>query len=168
VKREDFNAYLKRLAVRKLGRGATATVFQHPTLSDVVVKVGLAKPDSQGYEWLQWCHKHSNAWAPRVYSIMELDTELPAGKKGRMFVAFMERLEKADSVVVRQFFADNATLFPKLERSFWGFNPGALKTIEDPELRAVLKAINQFEHCDFKLENVMMRGTQIVFSDPVY
>lgn len=133
-----------------------------------MVKVGLAKPDSQGYEWLEWCHSHRNVWAPRVYSIDELDTELPAGKKGRMFVAFMERLDKADPKIVRRFFADRAGLFPQLERSFWGFNPEAMKTIKDAELRAVLKAINQFEHCDFKLENVMMRGSQIVFSDPVY
>lgn len=152
----------------RLGRGATATVFQHPKYSEVVVKVGLAKPDSEGYEWLQWCKAHLNPWTPQVYSLEELDTVLPTGKKGRMFIAFMERLDKADSRTVRKFFSDHKTVFPRLERSFWGFDPEALKTIKDPKLLAALKAINRYRHCDFKLENVMMRGDQIVFSDPVF
>lgn len=154
--------------MKRLGRGATASVFQHPKYSEVVVKVGLAKPDSEGYEWLHWCRSHLNPWTPQVYSLEELDTVLPEGKEGRMFIAFMERLEKADSAVVRRFFADHATVFPKLERSFWGFDPDALKSIKDKELLSALRAVNRFKHCDFKLENVMMRGSQIVFSDPVY
>ncbi len=86
-----------------------------------------------------------------------------------MFVAFMERLDRADPAVIRQFFAQHKKVFPKLEPRFWGFDPSAVRShIDDIELRKALRAINRFQHCDFKLENVMMRGSQIVFSDPVY
>jgi hypothetical protein len=174
--REVFSDYLKRLidsGIERLGKGGSASVFQHPEFSNIVVKIGLAKSDSQAYEWLEWCHAHRNPYAPLVYSVGELKAELPARYRNssnppKMFIAFMERLTPADPKVVRDFFAQYPDVFPRLEARFWGFRPKNIKNISDKDLAVILRVIDSFKHCDFKADNVMLRGNQIVFSDPIY
>lgn len=175
VAKEAFNDYLKRLidmGMEKLGKGGFATVFQHPDHENVVVKVGLETPQSRAYSWLKWCQGVSNKYTPKIYYLAELDTQVPTNWKRkappRMFICFMEKLTPADPKVVKTFFKENDHVFAQLEPRFWGIDADNFKLVDDKALLAVLQAINKIGFSDLKLENIMMRGKQIVFADPVY
>jgi hypothetical protein len=175
VAKEAFDNYLKRLldmGMERLGKGGFSTVFQHPDHANVVVKVGLETPQSRAYSWLNWCQSVRNRYAPKVHYLNELDTATPTNWKRkappRMFIAFLEKLTPADPQVVRAFFKEHDYVFAQLEPKFWGIDADNFKFVEDKDLLAVLKTIDRIGYSDLKLENVMMRGKQIVFADPVY
>lgn len=173
--RESFDNYLQRLidlGIEKLGKGQHATVFQHPTHPNVVVKVSVEGPKSASYSWLSWSETANNRYAPKVYFLSELKTSAPAKWRyktpPRMFIAFLEKLQPADLPTVRAFFKKHDYVFLKLEPKFWGIDDDNFEYVEDPDLLASLKAITSMGYSDLKSENIMLRGKQIVFVDPVY
>lgn len=175
VAKEAFDSYLKRLVdmgMERLGMGGFSTVFQHPDHANVVVKVGLETPQSRAYTWLKWCETQRNKYTPKVYFLNELDTEQPTNWKRkappRMFIAFLEKLTPADPKVVKAFFKEHDYVFAQLEPTFWGLDADNFKFVEDKQLLAVVQAIDRIGFSDLKLENMMTRGKQIVFADPVY
>lgn len=172
--REPYDDYLKRLlnmGIDRIGKGGSASVFQHPKFKNIVVKIGLEGKQSKVYSWLKWCSTTTNPYAPRVYHLDELEAGPPAKPKSytpRMFICFMEKLAPADPKVVKQFFKEHDYVFAQLEPRFWGIDPDNFKHVEDKDLLEVLRAIRRIGYSDLKLENMMMRGQQIVFVDPVY
>jgi hypothetical protein len=171
--REPYDDYLQRLldmGIVRVGRGGSASVFQHPKFKNIVVKIGLEGKQSCVYTWLKWCAANTNRYAPRVYHLEELETSLPRKAKGtpRMFICFMEKLTIAEPKVIKAFFKEHDYVFAQLEDKFWGIDPDNFKHVEDADLLEVLRTIRRIGYSDLKLENIMMRGKQIVFADPVY
>lgn len=168
---EIFVAQLKAQGYQSVGNGHNSWVLALPN-SKEVVKIGSAdEADSLSYKWLRWCKTSRNIFAPHILS-------LTLSRKG-FFVATMERLTPASETDIIQFL-DTSSLCDILKRSRvvpdrWDFiAPELIPEIRDRNLRSLFKTIYKLgteyrgrHGLDITLENIMKRGSQLVFVDPV-
>lgn len=172
---ETLPAYVARLAkqhsLKTLGAGMFAKVFQHPTLEDVVVKV-VSNHDRNYLQYLRWALvRQHNPYVPQLYDFYTCGR----GKK-KFSIVFMEKLKAAPY----------CRLLPKLDRLFNERGaidlldpdrPGVvrqllrrtIKRTEDDNLREVCKYVleKHGRNTDMHHGNFMLRGPQVVFTDPV-
>jgi hypothetical protein len=184
LQEESLPDYLTRLVkkagVKKLGGGAYSQVFQHPKYGNVVVKVYTAK-DRDYARYVQFCLKHqSNPYVPRIAD--EVKYKSPEGEKYNIvFLEKMTAMKTARGVAA------------KLQKAFSKLEPEELSDIEYhceeqdmPELFEYLDAlvkegranssfVELWKHIrsygkdkfDMHPGNVMLRGQQLVITDPV-
>lgn len=172
---ETLSAYsdrlVKTLNIKRLGSGAYAHVFQHPEFPNVVVKVFTNK-DKVYKRYAAWCMKHqSNKYVPKIIEIVPFKSE-----SGDSYnIAFMEKMTPMRNSTFNAWtksITGDAGLkaiddydYDKLFKLF----VKGMKASTDADLKAVMDHIFSYGQGMFDVHagNVMRRGTQIVFTDPV-
>lgn len=169
---KDYAHRLEKSGIKMLGEGAFGKVYQHPTYNNVAVKI--VRKDPANAKWLRFCVAHKgNPYLPKLYGVQALDID----DSKKAYVVFMEKLKPCP---VGAYWALYTHVIP-------GANPGnshyALKlNINNPYVWAMfakvaaepnLKALALlFAKCrlgslDLSQSNLMLRGEQIVFVDPL-
>lgn len=174
---QNYRDFIKRLAsegMQIIGQGDFATVFRHSAYpSDVVVKVSLMAEEG-AYTWLEWCKENPSPYVPKVYSLYRSLFNGGAGET--IFIAFMEKLEPAIDDDVWSFSLKNdldVVLLPSMREDsefIWDINSVTLPRVKCGQLRLVLEKIYELtrpNYSDISVKNVMLRGDQLVFNDPV-
>lgn len=179
---EALGAYFKRLVkknkITKLGGGAFSQVFQHPQFRNVVTKVFTGK-DTVYKRYLMWCMKHqNNPYAPKI--IDKVDYESPDGEQ--YTIVFLQKMRKVGE---RGFVNMLPTLFPgikdeeleDLKQAIKDYDmidtfnelDSLIQTYGDEHFSEIWKHIKSYGKKKFDLHpgNVMLRGTQLVLTDPV-
>jgi len=174
---EPLAAYVSRLAkkhgIKELGSGMFSKVFQHPKLGDVVVKV-VSNRDRNFLRYLTWAIEHQDN--PYVPKLLDLRVQ-PGRKQGKYTIVFMEKLRPITPSRLR----------PKLAKLFGREDAFKLlssdradvtyrllrRAVEggdlDPHLEELIKyLLDEHEQFDMHEGNFMLRGNQLVFTDPVY
>ena len=175
VTAEHYRDYVERL-VRLLGRepfgqGAYASVFQHPTYPNIVVKVYRK---DRGYEaYLAWCAKNKrNKYVPKFIGKARVFWDSDHNYIG---VVFMEKLTSLTQRDLQTFgrkiqktmkdLGDVVSGDLHFDRDEW-----SLLAVHhpDPDLRAFSAFMREnWEQEDIKRDNLMKRGDQLVFIDPL-
>ncbi len=187
VTAETFKNYIQRLAkdpkIKKIGE-SNGVVFQHPTDRRIVVKVFH---DDLYYEkYLSWVAAHpQNKYAPKLFgSVHSLPDDDPGA--GHIKIAFIEKLKPATLKDIAKGIAYVSELIasskwaPSLPIKGWGSVApdfmhltqnqwrGLVEQRRDADMAAFAKFILSIDgHVDLHSKNVMKRGTQLVFPDPV-
>lgn len=179
-----FDRLVKTLNIQKLGSGAFGTVFQHPVYKNVAVKILNSQLDPRFAKYIEWCTKHQdNPWVPKIVGIerMKMPDTRGYDEQEQMFV-FLEKLTKASesdvASAVKKFVsavpvkdrtqgivdAQRTGDFRKLKQQDWKtiakYATGDIQTMAARFAQIVDK------HLDIHYKNVMMRGNQLVFTDP--
>ena len=179
-----FDRLMKTLNIQRLGKGAFGHVFQHPTHKNVVVKILNTVLDPRFTRYVLWCQKHqNNPWVPKIHGVEYVDMPDVQGydEQQQMFVfteklsiATQEDVGNAIKLLTRSVPKEDRTSgitdairlkdFRKLKQADWkviaSYATGDEKTIATRLSQIVDK------HLDIHLKNVMMRNSQLVFTDP--
>lgn len=169
---ETITEYRKRLhdmGIKRLGSGLFSTVYQHPTLQNMVVKM-IVRNDPMYIEYAQKCSRLDNPWLPKIYGI-EYAKVLKRGKEITVAFVFLERLKRASRVEQQQA-AEKITgndydwcgLYPHWDSFNWRLISANHK---DENVKTVARLFDAIDVNDIHEENVMMREDQLVFTDPV-
>jgi hypothetical protein len=181
------------MGLKHLGKGYSADVFQHPTMPDVAVKVFIYDPGFATYA--KFCAQHeSNPYLlkifdyhndPKGFNFEGSEGDKPNGLTSANIV-FVEKLQPASSAAIKHFtaYCEQLAKFPatgktlgyyadygneKLNLRLWA---ALAQQGRDRELQQFArwynKQIKGDDHIpDVHDSNVMVRGTQMVFSDPI-
>ena len=179
---EQYNAYLDRLSrsgIKSLGSGRTGTVFQHPTLPNVAVKVYARQRRENSHKWYKWCESHQqNPFVPKIYHLRKEDNLQFYEKDSTSFhIVFMEKLERVTFTTLLRFVQKNelqaAMVLASENKGFFIGPQIEIDKVQDKNLRAVLTTVRKlslsqrFASGDMHRKNFMRRGKQLVFTDPV-
>lgn len=169
----DYSDYIDYLihekSLRDLGEGCWGTVFEHPTDKNIVVKV-FDREDNAYFAYLKWAvENQSNVYAPKIYSAHESDS---------IGIVFMERLEPLGPKQFKNFSETHFKL-DTLRRSYVSsatlMDNTLLSTVaykESPDFRSLLRFLMDVARdgryvVDLHDGNAMMRGNQVVVTDPI-
>lgn len=170
VELEDYVKQLEAAGATIVGEGYHSVVLSHPEDATKVIKVSHTD-SSVAYEWLKWCKANPNKYVPLVHSLSKVS------RKG-YFVAVVERLKP---ITRPQFLAfldaedlNEVLTISKTVHTRWDIQPDKLATIENKLLRRVMTRIYVLSESmryvygqDITVDNILRRGNQIVFNDPV-
>lgn len=191
---ETLKQYSERLmhtlGIKRLGRGNFAQVFQHPVYHNVAVKVVKDDPGYIKYAW--FCMKNpTNPWLPKIIDVVDVkiddddydednDYWRRTNKKPLQVpieVVFFEKLRPASSqeiyAAVQKVLADvpSTELVREFFWDFTSFNRDTWHVVAtyttDPDLKQFAQLAHDERFEDIHNGNVMMRGNQLVFTDPV-
>jgi hypothetical protein len=169
--KEYHDRLVSTLNIKKLGSGAYAHVFQHPTYHNVVVKV-FTDRDTTYKKYVNWCLKNQgNKYVPQIIEMVPVKS--PSGDKYN--IVFMEKmnpvsgpsfhhwLETKFGTAVMSAYADS-----DYDQMFIEFGK-AVQAGTDSDLKKIWAHIKTYgaDHFDLAAGNVMSKGLQIVFTDPV-
>lgn len=175
AKRLDRDEYIQALVDKGceiLGEGNYGVVLSHPTNPNLVVKIATTEEsESYCYEWLKWCKRNPSPYVPRLERL-----EKVTGKN--YFIAEMERLKPATHEQVGKFIEDSGLgqvlQISKKVPVRWDIHSAAIPDLKDKTLRKLmtllytLSTAYRLRHgLDVTAENVMLRGSQFVFTDPI-
>lgn len=165
---EEYSNWLKKQGIQELDRGSFGSVFQHPKDRDVVVK--LVSRDDAYMSYVHLCHDNpSNRWLPTV-----LDVDYIVLKNGSAVnLVFLQRLDPAsDRDVVKAFteiapWAEQNRFSLRCRLSFPEWK-NAVRMATDPDTKKLVQFLTQhFNRLDLWTRNFMLRGSQVVFNDPL-
>lgn len=165
---ESRKDYIKRLASRSsgaqlLGTGGSAYVFSHPTKPGRILRVSSVRDG--GVRWLQKCFTtfKNNPWVPVVYDIRRF---VYSGKYNETYIVVeCEVLKKASKDTIVGSPLKVCILGPN---SYTG-QKQALKSITEPKpLALVCTWIAKQMPDTRKTSNYMLRGKQLVITDPIW
>jgi len=187
---ETVPDYLKRLIgslkMKELGRGAYASVFQHPVYHNVAVKIFEYDPDY--LEYIRICQKTKNRWLPQVVSVHKLkmdEVETWRHKKydekpGKTdaYIVFFEKLRPAKMKEIWAAGKEIAKDVPEehamelLDNTFEDWHRGHWHIVKqyakDKETKKLAEIAVRVGFHDVHDGNVMIRSNgQLVFTDPV-
>ncbi len=165
---ETYKTYVARLLdvdLKKLGEGSAGTVFQHPTFANLVVKVVKHYGYYVKFARFALANPH-NPYLPRVVAIQKVKfVDSPVG-----FLVFVEKLRPASDEAVERFFNQVPYEFRvpsvdrRLNRDGWKY----LANSKNANVRQFAELmLANFPHLDLFTDNIMSRGSQLVFSDPL-
>lgn len=164
---KDYAARLEKSGIKSLGEGSFGKVYQHPTYNNVAVKI--VRKDPANAKWLSFCVANKgNPYLPKLYGVQSLDLE---GSK-HAYAVFMEKLNPCP---IGAWLALKTKLAPTYsEEWFLHVNSprvwARLVTKEkEPNLLAVATFFSRqpLGSLDLNQSNLLLRGKQIVFVDPV-
>lgn len=184
---QNYVKRLKKLGIKRLGGGSFANVFQHPTLPDVVVK--LLVENDWGYEqYVKFSQKNpANKYVPKILQVVNADQAFDKKHEAdveNLRLIFMEKLQPALDDDYLEFANDcSATLYLKGNANFARMDSAInymnsvstwvqLSTQKkDPQLAALAQFIvktrgKRGAALDMHSGNIMMRGNQVVVTDP--
>lgn len=174
AKRLSQEEYIQQMidsGLKPLGEGNYGTVFPHPTDKKYVIKVSTCDTsESDSYAWLKWCMENPNLYVPHVRSLERV------GKQ--YYIAEMERLKPASHAGLEKFInssgLNQVLQISKFVPIRWDMHPQHIDAIQDKVLSRLMKTLHrlsikhQNRHgLDITAENIMRRGSQFVFSDPI-
>jgi hypothetical protein len=185
---ESLRDYLIRLVdkegITKLGGGAFSQVFQHPQFHNVVTKVYTAK-DRKYATYATWCQANqSNPYVPQIieqlpfthgkqkYIILFMEKMTPLKNEAQLFRAWVRALKLPkdgphNEEILEHFSnyvedSDSGELAKGVKLAFeLGYGDANLVKIWNHILTYGVKNIDLHEG------NMMLRGRQLVFTDPV-
>jgi len=145
--------------MKRLAKGSFSVVYLHEESNEVVTKIFRTSNNEGTIQYLEFCKKNaeSNPYLPKVYAIHE---------KGEFTAVLMERL-KSDS-----YDADDWIDKFLVRGSNW--SRIRVRRIADKHVRTVIRFLRNVikttegHKFDFHGDNIMYRGTQPVFTDPIY
>lgn len=169
---------LLKQKIKKLGHGSFSNVFAHPSHANVAVKVFVA--DDWDYrEWVKFAQKNQdNPYVPKIFGDIKFfepdDFDLDKSNEqdfdfgGSDFgIVFMEKLAPMSVSQWKKFwkYASNESVTDHIH---WATVAEAIirHKKSDPDLVKVLKAIGDRQ--DIRRPNLMLRGEQVVFTDPMH
>lgn len=172
---ETLKDYSERLIstlnIKKLGSGAYAHVFQHPAFRNVVAKVFTNK-DATHRKYLTWCMQNqNNKYVPQIISMVPVKSETD----DKYNIVFMQKMSKVSSNRFGNWLGDyfgedaeDAYEDEDWEEIYRLMNNG-IRFSKDADLKSIWAHIKSYgaNRFDLHADNVMLRGQQIVFSDPV-
>lgn len=183
LQEERLADYLKRLVkshnVKQLGGGAYSQVFQHPEFGNVITKVYTAK-DTKYARYLKWVMSNqNNPYVPQI--IEQVKYKSPTGDAYN--IVFMEKLEPVKRA--RQYMDAWLGAFEGITKEEETGLYDAIKAMNmvamfsqlrklipkygDEDLKKVWNHIKTFgaRSMDLHPGNVMLKGKQLVITDPV-
>jgi hypothetical protein len=193
LREESLEDYLKRLVtkekIKKLGGGAFSQVFQHPQFHNVVTKVYSGK-DKLFAKYVQWCLQHqNNPYVPEIIEQVEYQNPDPGAKIKTYHIVFMQKMTpiKTEKVYTAAFVKalgldasddDEEEIIDQLAD---GIDTADMYVITSAVKQAFKLGkgdkyfVEMWKHIlsygvnnlDLHKGNVMLRGKQLVFSDPV-
>ena len=177
---ESYTEYVTRLVrnlhLIKLGKGANATVFQHPRDPTVAVKV-FSTYDKYFQEYIKWVRKNQrNVFAPKLKGKATVYMRKNSPGIGILFMERLTPVTKEDERKWTQYFASFihhrypgdsyvrfGSLMNKGDLEELATNPEVPKDVKD-----IFKFLRQHEpRLDPSSANFMLRGDQLVFTDPL-
>lgn len=172
---ERYGEYLERLTddlnVKSLGSGAFAEVFQHPTLKNVVVKV--LRKDPNYLRYAEFCRaRPRNPWLPKIAAI----TPVQIVGSPHAHLVFLEKLNRGTLRAIRELkksLTKDYGLPVTADDKSWftakGWRNLAERTKDKGLAEFALFAGDPKNHrrLDLHEGNLMLRGTQLVFTDPL-
>lgn len=179
---DQYLASLKNSGAKIIGRGNNATVFTNPEDDGTVIKV-MHQPDPAYLAYLRQSNKHpNNPWLPRVLDVNSQAFDTANSRSSTTaWIIVLEKLQPASAAEVK-----NAvdTVLATVDPRYLGRQPvDAYRTFDDikklwpiiaqhssdADIRVVAEFLSQFppQDIDVSRSNVMMRGSQLVFADPV-
>lgn len=170
VNAETYKEYVTRLHdldYRFLGEGGFGTVFEHPTFSNVAVKV--VKQDRAYKKFVTFCMQHPrNPWLPRIASIKDLQLD----DANLAYVVFMEKLQPVKPTFIAEL---KEAMRSKFGLRPWSdtqwFNRASWRHIAANSPKDFAELATYFatnlNNVDLVPSNFMRRGNQLVFNDPV-
>ena len=142
-----------------IGSGKFANVYQHPKHKHQVWKITM-KPDSAYAAWIEYALAYQgNRYVPRIYEAM-------INEFGHLAV----RMEKLDRLDLNPW--SNKRTPSKLVNQYYklGYPYGTFNSVDRIQIERILHDL-RCKH-DFRLDlhdaNVMLRGRQLVVTDPVW
>lgn len=177
-KPDYFNRLEKDLKIKRIGTGAFARVFQHPTDPNIAVKV-FTDEDHAFRHYLKFCQAHpDNKYLPKIFSVVkhrhnpekkDKDLTIDEIVDWKYSIAFMEKLKPVSKDYLVKFISKFGIYdkeFADLTDSEWRIL--AYRQDEDPDLAEFAKYLLKTNYVpDLHTKNVMLRGKQIVFIDPI-
>lgn len=168
---ETYDEYIERLrdlGVKELNKGTFGTVFQHPHMADVAVKV--VSEDDAYLAYVKFCRSNKgNPWLPEIIDSCPLVLD----DRTHAVAVFMPMLKNATDKDVRlgfQTLAPGADQNRFSERTRLSY-PEWLQAIRfskgNDERQVCLFMARHFNRLDLWTHNFMMRGSQLVFNDPL-
>lgn len=167
-KRSAYEKLLVSKGAKLIGNGESSNVYSVPSGTNVV-KVGpiYETAEEEGaLVWLEWCRANRSVYVPRIDHLESMDDSY--------FVCSMEHLKNARMADIQKFIKDNdlqKVLTPKsghadrfvLSKDIKSKAPAALLEV----LRQLSRMTSTAFLLDLKVENFMLRGNQLVFTDPI-
>lgn len=186
---ETRHEYLTRLTgtlkIKRLGKGAFASVFQHPVYSNVAVKYVDPDEDYAYMYFIRECmKKQHNRFLPKVIGInyVKMDRSQYADRSERGALIFFQKLRPAKVSEIKRAVSemmdtlpndnpirqDHSSTFEEFSSYEW---EELAKHSSDRDIREVAKMMLKMKANDIHNGNVMMRDegnkSQLVFTDPV-
>lgn len=191
----EYIKRLKQMGIKPIDKGSMSHVFEHPTMPNVAVKVYIWNDGFSKYA--KFCQQHTkNPYLLKVYDIhhdpkgfnYEGDYGDKPGDAGRTHsnIVFVEKLKPITKAQLRQFVAycEEIAGVPKTGDTFAIYHQqitetrskqlwyGVARQTKDRNLAQFAKwfvrlAFEGENIADIHDSNVMMRGSQVVFSDPL-
>lgn len=170
---ETIDQYVKRLkrsGVKELGRGFFSKVFAHPHTDTVAVKL-TCKVDRRYINYAKKCQQlQENVWLPKVMSINSVRFS-----NAQRHLIFMERLAPAKAhhvkKAIQQILAGTTVTNTRKFKTFHDFSADIWSRVaaQSPSahIRELAQIMYRLRPDDLHNGNVMMRGEQLVFTDPV-
>lgn len=168
---EYVNRLIKDLKIKHLGEGAYAQVFQHPTLKNIVVK--LVHHDDEYLKFARFAMDNpKNPWLPRIAAIEPI--KFDGSRLSNSYLVFLEKLQPTSFELQKSLIwklVDTYELHIHAFTPKW-FSKSNWKKLalnsKDPGLAQFAAfAAKNFNHLDINSANVMARGRQLVFTDPI-
>jgi hypothetical protein len=183
----DYQARLRDMRIKRLGSGAYSSVYQHPKIKRIVVKVG--EEESGALAWLRFASRNQdNPYVPKIYGMRrykDKDTYF-----GNYFIVFIERLTEYYKLPLKQkLLILQKHLGPYVTKKNMTYDifinlAGDRDTYIDlfaqhkrlgvpskyllDVFRFLLTTRGEYGEYDIRDANIMLRGkSQIVFTDPL-
>lgn len=185
AKDKYFDRLMNTLNITRLGKGAFGHVFQHPTFKDVAVKIFNVTEDKRFARYIEWCAKNqNNPWVPKILHIEQRNMPNFRGFKDdpHMFV-FMEKLSPSTKQAIRaalKLFINPVPINERSERMLEALSASNLRILNRSDWKKIAECaagdvkvmtsrLAQIgdNNLDIHDKNVMLRGKQLVFTDPV-
>lgn len=184
---ETIQDYTKRivdkLGIEELGKGAYSKVFQHPQFNNVVTKVYSAK-DKVYSRYVKWCLKNqNNPYVPQIieevkyrsgsnqFNILFMEKMKSIRTSGGFATQFIKSFNFKDEDVDEDSFnnVDDFIASNDLNGFFFYIDDLVKNQNPDKNFKAWWNHVKSYgvDYFDLHQMNAMMRGTQLVFTDPV-
>lgn len=161
-----YREFLESKGVKNLGSGCYGCVYQHPTLPNVVAKI--YDYDDAYDHYINWCTKNQkNPYVPKIYSIHKCE---------KFTIVFLEKLEEVSLDLYEDW---EEKTFPRHLKHLL-HNPSKYKKENDLLSNPILKRdknlkimieflikVKNLYRIDLHDGNIMLRGEQIVITDPI-
>lgn len=163
---KDYLTRLRKLNLKYLGSGAFGMVYQHPEFSNVAVKV--VRDDRKYMNFTKFAIENpSNPYLPRIAAVDKV--KFDNGSSG--YIVFMEALVAASRRSIDDFFNQvsrdlhiSDDVEHRLSKAGWEL----LGNSRNPNLATLATyMLKNWSSLDLGNQNLMQRGRQLVFVDPV-
>lgn len=176
---KNYVKRLKKLGIKQLGNGKFGAVFQHPSEPNTVVKL-LTAHDPGYMAYIKFCQKNKkNKYCPKIKQVVDAASMFDTANAKDMADLQLVFMEKLAPLPYNSYidFGDHVCKVSKvkitnteaalMDVETWKKAAKQTKDLDLAKLaKFIVKTIGPKAHLDMHDENMMMRGTQAVVTDP--